>query len=300
MVEVLRTPDERFSDLAGWNFEPSYLEWEGLRLHYVDQGPTDGPVVLLLHGEPTWSYLYRGWFRRLVAAGFRCVAPDFIGFGRSDKVLDESWYVIERHVESLRHLIITLGLQNISLVCQDWGGPIGLRQAVDMPDRFARLFIMNTWLHHDGFAYSDGMRTWHSMSQNPDFARDLPTGRIVAGTLARKGHDIEAVNAAYDAPFPTPESKAGARRFPWCLPFAQPEAGGARWQQLAHDRLLRWDGPIHLVWGDADPVFTWEWAEAWASRLPGATLDRVAGASHFVQEDATDEVVDLVLSRLGS
>lgn len=294
----VRTPDERFAALPDWPFEPRYLDVDGLRVHYVDEGPPDAEVFLLTHGEPSWSYLYRHWIPRLVDAGVRVVAPDHVGFGRSDKVVDEDWYVIERHVEVQRALVEALDLRRVNLFCQDWGGPISLRNACDMPERYARLFIGNTWLHHDGFEYTEGIRHWRAMATDPEqLGGDMPTGLLLAGAQRRPGHDRDALRAAYDAPFTGPESKAGARRFPWCLPFAQPEAGGAAWQQRCYEQLRSWDGPVHLVWGDADHVFTWEWAEQWASVLPGASLDRIEGAGHFLQEDAPGDCVDAVLSR---
>lgn len=297
---VVRTPDERFDALPDWPYPPRYLDADGLRVHYVDEGPPGGDVFLLTHGEPTWAYLYRRWIPRLVAAGFRVVAPDHVGFGRSDKVVDEGWYTIDRHVEVQRALIDRLDLRRIHLFCQDWGGPISLRNACDQPDRYARLFLANTWLHHDGYEYSDGIHRWRDMATDPErFGGDMPTGAIVAGSLRRPGHDVDAVRAAYDAPFVGAESKAGARRFPWCLPFAQPDAGGAAWQQRCYEQLQRWDGPVHLLFGDADVVFTWAWAERWAATVPGATLDRIAGAGHFVQEDAPDDCVEVIVRRVG-
>ena len=146
MPDVLRTPDERFEDLDDWPHPPQYLSWRGLRLHYVDVGR--GPVVLLVHGEPDWAYLWRDVIPEFVRAGYRCIAPDHVGFGRSDKVVADEWYVVERHCEALRHLVEALDLRDATLVVHDWGGPIGLRQAVDMPGRFSRLAILNTWLHH--------------------------------------------------------------------------------------------------------------------------------------------------------
>jgi haloalkane dehalogenase len=140
-MQLLRTPDERFEALPDFSFEPHYVEWNGMRLHHLDEGPKDAPVFLLMHGEPTWSYLYRHWIPELVADGDRCVAPDHPGFGRSDKPTDDEWYVIERHCEALLHRIETLDLRNINLVVQDWGGPIGLRALCDMPERFDRVFI---------------------------------------------------------------------------------------------------------------------------------------------------------------
>jgi haloalkane dehalogenase len=298
---AVRTPDTRFEHLPDWPFEPRYLEVDGLRVHYIDEGPPGAAVFLLTHGEPTWSYLYRHWVPRLVDAGYRVVAPDHIGFGRSDKVTDDEWYVIERHVEVQRALIEALDLTAIHLVGQDWGGPISLRNACDMPERYARLVLLNTWLHHEGYEYSDGIRTWREMAVDPaQLGDDMPTGTIVSMSMRRPGHDLDAIRAAYDAPFAGPASKAGARRFPWCIPFAEPEAGGAAWQQRCYDQLLEWEGPVHLVWGDADQIFTWTWAETWAGAIPGATLDRIEGAGHFVQEDAPHDTVDAILARIGS
>lgn len=294
----VRTPDGAFEDLPDWPFQPRYLDLDGMRMHYVDEGPADAPVFLLTHGEPTWSYLYRHWIPRLVDAGYRVVAPDHIGFGRSDKVVDDGWYSIDRHVEMQRRLIEALDLRTIHLFCQDWGGPISLRNACDEPDRYARLFIGNTWLHHEGYDYTDATRSWRAMATDESkLGGDMPTGFVVSLALRRDGHDKDAIRAAYDAPFTGPDSKAGARRFPFCLPFAEPELGGASWQQRCYDQLRSWTGPIHLVWGDADAVFTWESAERWAAVLPGATLDRIDGAGHFLQEDAAADCVEAVLRR---
>jgi haloalkane dehalogenase len=298
-MDIVRTPDERFAGLPGWPYAPRYLDWSGLRLHYIDEGPRDAPVALLIHGEPTWSYLYRKIVPPLLAAGFRCVAPDHAGFGRSDKPVDDSWYVIARHVAALRFLIETLDLRDITLMVQDWGGPTGLRQAVEMPERFARLAILNTWLHHDGFVYSDGIRRWRAMATDPArLGGDMPTGRIVAGSLRREGHDRAAVAAAYDAPFEHARAKAGARRFPFCIPFAEPEAGDAAAQARDFARLKALDRPVHVIFGDADEVFTADWGRAWASMLRNATFDAVAGAGHFVQEDAGEEVAAILLRRI--
>jgi haloalkane dehalogenase len=293
-----RTPDDAFASLPDWPFTPHYAEFDGLRMHYLDEGAPDAPVFLLTHGEPSWSYLYRHWIPSLVDAGFRCIAPDHIGFGRSDKVTDPEWYVIERHVELQRRLIEHLDLRRVHLFCQDWGGPISLRNVCDMPDRYARLFIGNTWLHHEGYVYGDGVRRWREMALDPaQFADAMPTGGIVAMTMRRE-HDVDALVSAYDAPFPTTESKAGARRFPFCLPFAEPEAGGADWQQRCYDRLPTLGIPIHFVWGDSDPIFGWDEAEAWHAAIPGSTLDRIVNAGHFVQEDAPADCVAAIRSRV--
>jgi haloalkane dehalogenase len=295
----IRTPDEQFDGLPGYPFQPAYLDWNGLRMHYVDHGPREGRPVLLVHGEPTWSYLYRGVIARLADAGYRCIAPDFIGFGRSDKVIDDGWYVIERHVASLAHVIESLDLQGAVLVCQDWGGPIGLRQAADQPERFAALVILNTWLHHDGYAYTEGIKKWRAAALDPAvLGGDMPTGRIIGLALRRPGFDRGAIQCAYDAPFTDAMSKAGPRRFPWCLPFAQPIEGNAGDQQRCFDVLTSWPKPAHVIFGDSDQIFTMDWAREWASKIAGSTLDAIAGAGHFVQEEAPDELADVILRRL--
>lgn len=296
-----RTPDERFRRLRDFAFEPHYLDWQGLRVHHLDEGPRDAPVMLLLHGEPSWSYLYRRVIPRLVAAGHRCIAPDLVGFGRSDKVTDERWYVVERHCERLRWLIERLDLRRITLVCQDWGGPTGLRQAIDLPERFERLVVANTWLHYAEFDYSPAIRGWRAAALDPSkLGGDMPVGRIVAGSLRRPGHDRAAVQRAYDAPFEGPESKAGARRFPFCIPFAEPEAGNASDQARCFEALKRYPHPIHFVFGDADEIFPWSWAERWHAQVRGSSLDRIAGAGHFVQEDASDDLSEAILRHAGT
>ena len=302
-MDVERTPDSRFADLD-WSFAPHYLTHpDGLRQHYVDEGP-EGPArgtFLLLHGEPTWSYLYKDWIGPLVDLGYRVVAPDHLGFGRSDKPLDDGWYSIAAHRRTLEALIADLDLDHITLVVQDWAGPIGLCTALTDPDRYARLFLFNTWLHHDGYEYSEGIRWWHEAAVDPQrFGADMPTGAIVAGTMRRPDVDAESVRRAFDAPFTGPASKAGARRFPACLPFADPRLGDAALQQRARARLREWDIPIHLAFGDADPVFPYETAEQWATELPGATLDRIPGAGHFVQLDAPASCLAVVREQLGA
>lgn len=302
MIEFERTPEQAFASLPGFSWQPRYLEWQGLRVAHIDEGSADAPVALLLHGEPTWSYLYRHMIPPLLAAGYRCIAPDHVGFGRSDKPVADDWYVIERHIERIRALIEQLDLRRITLFCQDWGGPIGLRQAVDLPERFDRLVILNTWLHHEGYDYSEGIRRWRAAATNPAWLRwtsgDLPCGAIVAGALTRPGQDLVAIAAAYEAPFPgRGRDKAGARRFPWCIPFAQPGPGNALDQARCFEALCHWEKPAHLIFGDADGVFTADWGRRWASRIPGATFDTVAGAGHFLQEEAGAEIVETFLRR---
>jgi haloalkane dehalogenase len=303
MENVYRTPDNAFEGLPDFPFEPNYLEWDGLRTHYLDEGPKGAPVALLLHGEPTWSYLYRKMIPPLVAAGYRCVAPDHIGFGRSDKVIDDNWYVIDRHIERLTGLIERLDLRDVTLVVQDWGGPIGLVNAVAAPDRFARLVILNTWLHHDTYAYTPAIKAWRDAATNRHWLawtrHNLPCGAIVRRATARPVADAAALERAYEAPYEgSIAAKAGARRFPWCIPFAEPEAGAADRQAHAFDALKHWSKPVHMIFGDADPIFPASSGKAWAEVIPGATFDAIARAGHFCQEDAGQEIVSRMLDRV--
>ncbi len=308
---MIRTQDSNFAAVPFASAWPvTVLNWDapgidgGLALHVVD-APCEGEELgtfLLLHGEPSWSHLYEEWIPRLTAAGYRCIAPDLPGFGRSDKPTDQSWYSYERHCEAIRYVIESLDLSSISLVVQDWAGPIGLRQAVDAPYRYSQIFIFNTWLHHSEFEYSDGVKWWHDAAGNPDqLGGDMPTGRIVAGTMRRE-HNYEIVQAAYDAPFDGYDSKAGARAFPAMIPFWAPEVGGAQQQQQrCYDALVNWNSsPIHFAFGDADPVFPYEQAELWSSKVQGATLDRIAGAGHFVQFDAPQDCLGVIFKYVAS
>ncbi len=295
-MRVIRTPEDRFASLADYPFGPHWHKWRGLRMHYVDEGR--GPTILLLHGEPTWSYMYRSMIPALGVAGLRSVAPDYVGFGKSDKVLDDDWYVIERHVESVRSLIEALDLRDLTLVVHDWGGPIGLRQAVDMPERVGRLVILNTWLHHEGFAYTDMIRRWRDYSLRfPPETGDMPVGDIVSKWPRMAEERRAAVAAAYEAPYPDTASKAGARRFPWCLPFAEPEAGNAADQARCFEALRSCRKPAHLIFGDRDEIFTLEWARRWAAQMPGATVDAVPGP-HHVPEESGAMIAAIMLQRM--
>lgn len=323
-VAFVRTPDENFADLAGYPFAPNYLEVQGLRLHYVDAGPRDGPTVLLLHGMPTWSYLNRILIARLTAAGYRCVAPDHMGFGRSDKPTSPEWYSIQRHREVLATLIQALDLRDVTLCVQDWGGPIGLAQAVDQPDRFARLVVMNTWLHHDGFEYTAGIRRWQAFWRPGGMlvesipaktslgwmmtsaTRRMPLGLV--GAMARGepppqiGPDAEAVRRAYDAPFAGlgEAGLAGPRRFPLCIPIDDGDSAEARIQAAHFEALLGWRKPIHFVWGGDDDVFVEAWGRAWAARYPQATFDLIPQAGHFLQDQCGEEVASFILDRISA
>ena len=281
-MDVFRTPDERFEDLPGFAFAPSYAELDGLRLHYVDEG--EGGPVICFHGEPTWSYLYRKMLPPLVAAGHRVVCPDYAGFGRSDKPTDRRWYTYDRHVELMTALLDRLDVRRATVVVQDWGGPIGLRWAVENADRVARLAILNTGLFTG--RVSKGFMAWRSFAErNPD----LPVGTIVQGATTTELPDD--VVAAYEAPFPTAESKAGAAEFPLLVPIddAQP---GAEEMRAVLDALSRWDKPALVAFSDSDPVFPFPRSgERFTDTIPTAGEQvRIEGAAHFLQEDRGEEI----------
>lgn len=319
MTDYIRTPENAFNTIKDFPFEPNYLNWHDLRVHYLDEGPKDGPVMLLVHGMPTWSYLYRHMIPPLVAAGYRCIAPDHLGFGRSDKPSDVHWYTVARHVEVLTSLITQLELSNITLVCQDWGGPISLAQAAMMPQRFARLTIMNTWLHHDQYTYSAGIRTWNKhWHEGGLFCRESPN--VAALMVLNSGHidQRQMVNALVDNSVPqmdeygecifqgysaphrelADEAFNGLRRFPLSIPFDNFTGGNGAAQALHFRTLLNWQKPAHFIWGCADDVFTEAWGRDWAEQMPISTFDPIAEAGHFLQETHGGEIVELLLSRI--
>jgi len=253
MVEALRTPEERFVDLAGFSYDPVYIDdlkgFEGLRMHYVDEGPQHADhIFLCLHGEPTWSYLYRKMIPIFTAAGNRVVAPDFFGFGRSDKPVKEAVYTFDFHRNALIAFIEYLDLTNITLVCQDWGGILGLTLPMDMTDRFSRLLIMNTTLGTGDVQLSKGFLDWRAwVSKNPD----MSAGRLLKLTCP---HLSEKECAAYDAPFPDIRYKAGVRRFPEIVPD-QMNASGAEVSRNARQWLReKWTGSVFMAVGMKDPV----------------------------------------------
>jgi haloalkane dehalogenase len=287
MVDIYRTPDDRFRALPGYDFEPNYAEHDGLRLHYVDEG--EGDPVVCFHGEPTWAYLYRKLVPPLVAGGRRVVCPDYPGFGRSDKPTDQRWYSYDRHVEHVSALLAGLDLRDVTVVVQDWGGPIGLRWAVQNADRVARLVILNTGLFTG--RVSKGFLAWRDFAErNPD----LPVGFVIGGATATDLPD--EVVAAYEAPFPTPESKAGAARFPLIVPTSDDEPGAAEMRAVA-DELASWDKPALVAFSDSDPVFPWPRAgQRFVDLIPGAGEQvRIEGAAHFLQEDRGEQIAEEVL-----
>jgi haloalkane dehalogenase len=295
-VDVLRTPDERFADLPGFPFAPHYTEvadGEGgrLRVHHLDEGPAGGPVVLLLHGEPSWSYLYRTMIPVLVEAGLRCVAPDLVGFGRSDKPARREDYTYARHVEWMREALFDdLDLSGITLVCQDWGGLIGLRLVGEHPERFARVVAANTGLPTGDRPLTEAFLNWQKFSQeSPVF----PIGRLVAGGCAVTPPDD--VVAAYDAPFPDDSYTAGARIFPSLVPTS-PDDPAAAANEKAWATLSGFERPFLTAFSDGDAI-TRGGYKIFQRTVPGAQGQphtTIEGGGHFLQEDKGPELARVV------
>ncbi|WP_205873167.1 haloalkane dehalogenase [Mycobacterium camsae] len=290
--EVFRTPDSRFADLPGYGFAPNYLEVDGLRMHYLDEGPRDGVPVVCFHGEPSWAYLYRKMLPPLVAAGHRVIVPDLVGFGRSDKPTDRRWYTFDRHSELIAKVLGALDLHHATAVVQDWGGPIGLRWATENADRVGALMIMNTGLFTGHV--SKGFMAWRNFAEkNPD----LPVGFVIQGATTTQLSD--EVVAAYDAPFPTTESKAGAAQFPLLVPITEDAPGADRMQAIG-DELSRWSKPAVVAFSDSDPIFPYPRAgQLFCDLIPTAGEQvRIEGAAHFLQEDRGEQLAEVLLSRL--
>ena len=298
MTEVLRTPDERFEHLPDFPYAPRYIEdlagYEGMRMHYVDEGPSDAEhVFLCLHGEPTWSYLYRKMIPVFTAAGHRVVAPDYFGFGRSDKPVDESVYQFDFHRRFLIAFIERLALDRIVLVCQDWGGLLGLTLPMDMADRITHLIVMNTTLGTGQFELPSGFLAWRQfVRDNPDFD--------VAGLMKRACPDLSDEEcSAYGAPFPDERYKAGVRRFPDMVP-EHPDAPGAALSQKARDWLQsEWSGKSFMAVGMQDPVLGPTIMLALRQVIRGCPQPlEMTDAGHFVQERG-DEVAKRALEAFG-
>ena len=292
MPDAYRTPDERFASLPGYDFEPHYVEQEGLRMHYVDEG--EGAPVLLFHGEPTWAYLYRKVIPQITPVA-RCIAPDYFGFGRSDKPVAREWYSYDTHAASLERFVDELDLRDVTAVMQDWGGPLGMRLAVERPDRIARLVVMNTGIF-SGRPPSDTWLRFRELVRRTD--TNFEPGQLIRITCTTELPDD--VVAAYDAPFPTPESKTGVLMFPEQVP-TEPDHPSARTMLDVREKLSRWDRPALVFFGDSDPIFSPRVAERIAELIPGAELQEpVVGAGHFLQEDAGEEVGQRVAAWLKS
>jgi len=290
-MDALRTPDDRFGNLPGFPYAPHYVEVDGLRIHYLDEGPRGAAPVLLLHGEPSWSYLYRKMIPLITAAGYRAVAPDLIGFGRSDKPVRREDYTYQRHVDWMRGVVERLDLRGITLVCQDWGGLIGLRLAAEHPERFARIVTANTFLPTGDTPLGEAFEMWKKYSQEtPEFH----VGGIVSGGCVTT---LPAdVVAAYDAPFPDDRYKAGARQFPTLVPNAPNDPASAP-NRKAWEVLRRWEKPFLTAFSDSDPI-TRGADQLLQAAIPGAKGQphtTIAGAGHFLQEDKGEELAKVVV-----
>ncbi len=292
-MNVLRTPDERFESLPDYSFTPHYADLaDGIRVHYVDEGPAAGPTVLLMHGEPSWSYLYRKMIPILVEAGCRCVAPDLVGFGRSDKPAEMEDYSYQRHVDWMTEALFgRIGLRDITFFGQDWGGLVGLRLLAAEPDRFARAVVANTGLPTGDATPTEAFLAWQTFARESE---NFPIGGIVSGGCAnRLSPDVVA---AYDAPFPDDSYKAGARAFPALVPTSPDdpahEANTAAWEVLA-----AFDRPFLCAFSDGDAI-TKGGERAFIGRVAGAKGQphtTIEGGGHFLQEDKGEEVARVIV-----
>lgn len=299
-MQTLRTPDERFTDLPDFPFAPHYVdipsgdpagETATLRVHHLDEGPADGRVVLLMHGEPSWSFLYRSMIPVLVDAGYRCIAPDLVGFGRSDKPATRADYTYQRHVDWMRAALFdALDLRDVVLVCQDWGGLIGLRLLAEHPDRFAGACAANTFLPTGDHDPGEAFKRWREFSQNVE---TFPVGFIVnSGCTTDLAPDVVA---AYDAPFPDETYKEGARQFPVLVPTT-PDDPAAAPNRRAWETLRAFDKPFLCAFGDSDPITAGN-DRVLLRDIPGTKGQphtTIEGGGHFLQEDRGPRLATVV------
>jgi len=290
-MKFLRTPAERFQNLSGYEFKPHYVDIDEMRMHYVDEGPADAPPVLLMHGEPSWSYLYRHMIPPIASAGLRAIAPDLIGFGKSDKPAAQSDYSYEIHVAWMLQFLEKLNLKNITLVCQDWGSLIGLRLAAENEERFDRIVLANGGLPTGDQVMPRVFRIWRAFAR---FSPWFPIGRIVqSGTVSTLPPDV---SAAYDAPFPNSTYKAGARAFPKLMP-STPDDPAASANRAAWDVFRKWQKPFLTAFSNRDPI-TRGADKAFLERVPGAKDQphtTIRNAGHFLQEDKGPELAKVVI-----
>jgi len=290
-MDLLRTPDERFENLIDFPYKPHYLEIDGIRVHYVDEGPKDAEVMLLMHGEPSWSFLYRHMIPILVEAGFRTVAPDLVGFGRSDKPTKQEDHTYAKHVTWMTKLVEKLDLKRITLFCQDWGSLIGLRIAMENQDRFSRIVVSNGGLPTGAQGMTDAFLNWRKFSrESPRF--DI--GFLLQGATKAKLTEEEV--RGYDAPFPDDSYKAGARILPSLVPISvdDPEHKA---NKKAFEQLGKWEKPFLTAFADGDPV-TRGGDGPMQQYVPGAHGQKhttIKDAGHFVQEDKGPELAELMI-----
>ncbi|MCP4301983.1 MAG: haloalkane dehalogenase [Gammaproteobacteria bacterium] len=290
-MRTLRTPESRFEKLPDYDFNPNYMDVDGVRMHYVDEGPREGDVVLLLHGEPSWSYLYRFMIPPLSAAGLRVIAPDLIGFGKSDKPTRKKDYSYAIHVAWVKHFIETLNLNDITLFCQDWGSLIGLRVAAENEHRFARIALGNGGMPTGDQAMPKAFKVWRAFAR---YSPWFPIGKIIQrGTITELSDDIVA---AYDAPFPSSKYKAGARAFPTLVP-TRPDDPASDANRAAWKVFAEWQKPFLTTFSNRDPI-TRGGEVPWQETVPGAKNRehvKVKNAGHFLQEDKGPELADVLL-----
>jgi haloalkane dehalogenase len=277
MTEAVRTADDALDGLPDFPYAARYREVDGLRLAHIDEG--EGAPVIFCHGEPTWSFLWRKVIPPVRDAGYRCIAPDLAGFGRSDKPTDIGWYSYDRHTELAATLLEDLDLRSATIVVHDWGGPIGLRLAVEHADRIDRIVILDTGLFTGHQRMTDA---WTAFRDFVERTEDLPVGFLVRG--ACKNDPGDEVIAAYDAPYPSPASKAGARAFPLMIPRS-PDAPGAAAGQRVQDAMRADRRPALVLWADSDPILPPGVGERFAQAIDAPPPRTIENASHFLQED---------------
>lgn len=290
-MKILRTPDNRFSNLLDYPFKPNYIQLGDIRIHYVDEGESSKEVVLLIHGEPTWSYLYRKMVPIVSESGYRVIVPDLVGFGKSDKPIDQEDYTYEKHVGWISSFIESLDLKNINLFCQDWGGLIGLRIVSEQGYRFNRIIASNTSLPTGDFKVPKAFFNWQKFSQDTPV---FNASKIVKSSCVNKISN--EVQKAYDAPFPDETYKAGARRFPMLVPTS-PNDPSSQPNREAWEKLKNWHKPFLTAFSDSDPI-TKGGDILFQKLIPGCkgiSHKTIVGAGHFLQEDKGPELAQLIV-----